>query len=1320
MLSGWSIILISLAYLGLLFAIAYFGDKSSAGKQWASNPVVYSLSLAVYCSSWTFYGAVGRAASTGWEFLATYLGPVIVFLLAIRVIEKIFLVSKQQNITTISDFISSRYGKSQSLAVLVTMIAVLGTIPYIALQLKAVAISYNALAPGATEALSKGSDTALFVALLMAVFAILFGTRHIDATEHHEGLVLAVAFESLIKLTAFVAIGLFVVFGLFEGLDDLAFQIQAQLRYNANFDTTLNTGFMTEIVLACAAAICLPRQFHVSIVENTRRRNLFTARWLFPLYLLLMAIFVLPIATGGLVTFTDGNVDADTFVLMLPLEAGSEKLATLAFIGGLSAATSMVIVASITLATMVCNDIVMPLLFRISWLHLSQSKDMGALLLRVRRITIFCLLLMGYFYYRILGDQGPLASFGLLAFVAAIQFLPAIIGGIYWKGGTRHGVLAGLSAGFLLWTYTLVLPTLNSARLIPYEWLPQLSGHDGWLSPTSLFGLTGLDPLTHGVIWSLGVNALLFVLISRFASQRLVDRIQASAFVNISAKGIADPSRHFGQVTVGDLQMLSERFLGMSRTRQAFSRFGQKQGDGPPMAAEKASPDLIQHTERLLAGAIGASSARIVMDSTLRGKEMEIGDVVTIVDEASQALRFNRSLLQSTIENISLGISVVDQQMRLVAWNRRYIEMFNYPEGLVCVGRPIEEVFRYNAIKGEYGLGDVEYQVRMRLDSIHSGSPHSYERYRPDGTVLEVRGNPMPNGGYVNTYMDITDHKRVEEALRESEQNIRIYTDNVPVLIGYLDPERRFLFINKAYADTFGLDRHNIAGVSALEALPEEEYLHRRHYIDAVLQGERQRFETRLPTRDGSTRFAEVTYIPHIGEYGDVLGYFTLYQDITERRKAEQALQETNENLEQRVRERTHALSVVNKELRKENTIRALMEDELRQAKSDAEAANFGKTRFLAAASHDLLQPLNAARLFTSALAQQSHSDETSQLVENLDGSLKAAEELITAILDISKLDAGALEPSLTHFSLEGLFQTLNTEFSVLAKEKSLKFDAVSCRQVVYSDQTLLRRIMQNFLSNAMRYTTSGRVLLGARRVGKQLRLEVWDTGVGIPENKLREVFEEFKRIDNPKHSQVKGLGLGLAITDRIARMLGHQISVRSWPGQGTVFGITLPLGDPSKAQKARPEKRGWIRSKGLNGIKVLVIDNEPKILEGMSALLNGWSCDVITALSADAALAELQARQWIPDIVLADYHLGETDTGIMALQQLASLEGQPDGRDYFTPAIVITADRTDEVRDEIEAAGAQLLTKPVRPAALRAMINKIIATVRAEKEQAG
>ncbi|WP_415900059.1 NahK/ErcS family hybrid sensor histidine kinase/response regulator [Neptuniibacter sp. QD48_11] len=1313
MLSGWSIILISFTYLGLLFAIAHYGDKSAQkNDRIISRPIIYSLSLAVYCSSWTFYGAVGRATTSGWEFLATYLGPVIVFIFGWRLIEKMILISKQQNITTISDFISSRYGKSQALAVLVTIIAVTGTMPYIAMQLKAVAISYNALTPGTEEVISKGSDTALFVAIVMAIFAILFGTRQIDATEHHEGLVLAVAFESIVKLTAFIAVGIFVMLEVFDGFEDLAYNIATQLNNNSNYSSFLDDSFLTEILLACAAVICLPRQFHVTIVENTNTGHLKLARWLFPIYLILLAIFVLPIATAGMLYFENTSVDADTYVLMLPLAADYKELATFAFIGGLSASTSMVIVASITLSTMVCNDIVMPLLFRISWLRLSDTNDVGALLLKVRRITIMCLMILAYFYYRILGEQSPLASFGLLAFVAAAQFLPAIVGGIYWKAGSRHGVLAGLTGGFLLWLYTLVLPSFSEAGLLGPEYLNNSIFGIEWLKPTQLFGIEGLEPLTHGVFWSLFFNTALYFLVSKYTSLRLVDRIQASAFVDVYNKDLTEATRQYGQVTVGDLQMLTERFLGISRTQHSFTGFALQHGEEPPLSGDKATPELVQFTERLLAGVIGASSARIVLASTLRGKDMHIGDVVTIVDEASQALRFNRSLLQSTIENISLGISVVDQQMRLVAWNRVYVEMFDYPEGLICVGRPIEEVFRYNAMKGEYGPGNNDEQVTKRLKVLKSGKRHSYERFRPDGTVLEVRGNPMPNGGYVNTYMDITNHKHVEEALRESEQNIRIYTDNVPVLIAYLDPERRYLFINKAYADTFGLDRNTISGQPCYKTMSEDEYELRSPYITAALAGKRQRFETTLPSDSGQPRYAEVKYIPHIGEYGDVLGYFTLYQDITERRKAELALKETNETLEQRVRERTHALSVVNKELRKENTIRSLMEDELRQAKSDADDANLGKTRFLASASHDLLQPLNAARLFTSALAQQSHSDETSQLVENLNGSLTAAEELITAILDISKLDAGALAPSITDFSLDDMFSALNTEFTAVADKKSLKFQTVQCNKVVRSDQQLLRRIIQNFLSNAMRYTQEGKILLGCRRRKNMLRIEVWDTGVGIAEDKIKEVFEEFRRIDNPKHSQVQGLGLGLAITERIARMLGHKLNVRSWPTKGTVFSVEIPLGDSTKAVKPKPEKRGWIRSKGLNGIRAIVIDNEPKILEGMSALLNGWGCDVKVALSSKEATDIVKSEEFQPEIILADYHLSETLTGIMALNDLAPLLEKP------VPSIVITADRTEEVKNEIQDHGSQLLTKPIRPAALRAMINKTIATARASEAE--
>ncbi|HEY5718457.1 MAG TPA: NahK/ErcS family hybrid sensor histidine kinase/response regulator, partial [Motiliproteus sp.] len=412
---------------------------------------------------------------------------------------------------------------------------------------------------------------------------------------------------------------------------------------------------------------------------------------------------------------------------------------------------------------------------------------------------------------------------------------------------------------------------------------------------------------------------------------------------------------------------------------------------------------------------------------------------------------------------------------------------------------------------------------------------------------------------------------------------------------------------------------------------------------------------------------------------------------------------ETNENLEQRVHERTQAISAINKELRKENTIRALIEDELRQAKSEAEAANLGKTRFLAAASHDLLQPLNASRLFASALGQQALNEETSQLVRNLDGSLKAAEELLVTLLDISKLDAGALEPNVTHFNLDNLFNTLKAEFNVMAQEKGLAFHAVHCKQVVESDQQLLRRVLQNFLSNAIRYTQSGKLLLGCRRVGRQLRIEVWDTGVGIPESKLNEVFEEFRRIDNPKHSQVQGLGLGLAITERIAKMLGHRLQVRSWPGKGTVFSVELPLGDPAKVVQPKSSVGSNRRSSNLAGVKVLCIDNEPNILEGMSALLRGWGCDVQTALSEGDALTQAQDNASRPDIILADYHLGETQTGIMALQALTR------HWDSTVPAIVITADRTDEVQEEIAAYGALLLHKPMRPAALRAMMTTLL-----------
>ncbi|PXF32364.1 histidine kinase [Pokkaliibacter plantistimulans] len=1306
MLQGWLVILISLAYVGLLFGLAYWGDQQVRRQvSNKSQPVIYSLSLAAYCTSWTFYGAVGRAASTGWEFLATYIGPVVVFVFGIRLLGKLVQVSKKQNITSVSDFLASRYGKSQGLGAVVACMTVISILPYISLQLKAVAMSFNVLT-GTSQSAENGSDTALFVALLMSIFAILFGTRQIDATEHHRGMVLAIAFESIVKLTAFLSVGFFVVFGIYNGFEDLYLKASVQLADNNNFKKDLFAGsFLTECFLAVLAVICLPRQFHMTIVENTHPQDLRTARWLFPLYMILMSLFVLPIATAGMATFPSGFVNADSFVLTLPLSAKADGLAVFAYIGGLSAATSMVIVASVALSTMICNDLIMPIMFKLRGSRLSNEEDIGALLLNTRRVTIFCLLLLAYFYYRLLGAHTSLADIGLMSFVAVAQFAPALIGGLYWKKGSHQGVMAGLLAGFAIWAYTLLIPALIQTGLLSPTLLAHGPFGQPWLEPHALFGLTGLDPITHGTLWSLLVNTCLYVWISKHSNQRLIDRIQSSSFVDTLDDGQLGSSRNPTEhISVGDLQMLTERFLGVERTQRAFRSFYHERHQRLPNANEKAPSDLIHFCERLLGGVIGASSARIVIGSTLRGRDMQIGDVVTIVDEASQALQFNRSMLQATIENISLGITVVDNQQRLMVWNRAYLAMFSHPPGLISVGRPIEEVYRHLALQGEFGPGDPEEHVHRRMELLKQGRSNSYERHRADGTVLEVRGNQMPGGGYVTTYTDITQYKRTESALRESERSIRIYTDNVPALIAYFDSERRYRFINQAYEDMFGLDRNSIAGIPCYDVLPPAEYAQREPYISNVLAGQRQTFEITLPPLDDDhERYAQVTYLPHINEEGHIIGYFSVYIDITERRKAEMLLQQTNEDLETRVHERTQALSIVNQELRKENIIRSLIEDELRQAKGEAEAANLSKTRFLAAASHDLLQPLNAARLFSSALSQRHYDEMTHELVGNLDGSLKAAEELISTILDISKLDAGALQPNLSHFPVERLFNALKAEFTALAQEKGLTFHLVNSQVVIHSDSQLLRRVVQNFLSNAIRYTRSGKVLLGCRRTGDAIRIEVWDSGVGIAEDKIHEIFEEFKRLNNPQHADVKGLGLGLAITDRIARILGHSIQVRSQVGKGTVFSIRVPLGETDKVQNV--SKRGGIASRrkgGLDQLHVLVVDNEQPILNGMKALLEGWGCEVRCALSEQQALDILDNDpEWKPGILLADYHLDNDLTGVMTINAVRSR------LQHAIPAIVITADRTDEIKDEIHQTGAFVLQKPVKPAALRALISR-------------
>jgi Na+/proline symporter/signal transduction histidine kinase len=661
MLQGPVLVLVSFAYLGILFAIAYVGDKrAEARRSIIANPYIYALSLAVYCTTWTFYGSVGRAASSGIGFLPVYLGPTLMVALWWFVMRKIIRISKTYRITSIADFVATRYGKSQALGGLVTIIAVLGVIPYISLQLKAISSSFTILLhypaivmPAKTVAGSFLSDSALYIAVMLAAFTILFGTRHLDATERHEGLVAAIAFESLVKLLAFLAVGVFVTFGMFDGFGSI-FQAARHLPKLEGLLTVGSTGgsygtwaFLT--LLSMLSILFLPRQFQISVVENVDEGHIAKATWLFPLYLLLINVFVLPVALAGLMRFSGGGVDADTFVLTLPMSEHQEALTLLVFIGGLSAGTGMVIVETIALSTMVCNDLVMPVLLRQPWIRL--RRDVSGLLISIRRAAIVAILILGYLYFRAAGEAYALVAIGLISFAAVAQFGPAILGGIYWRGATRAGAVAGLSGGFVVWGYTLALPSLAKSGWMPADFLTEGLFGIELLRPQQLFGLAGFDEHSHTLFWSLLVNVSLYVGVSLASRAGAGETQQAALFVDVFTRTHGfEPGRTWrGSASVQDLLPVVGRFLGPDRARDAFAAYARRRGLAGPEDLP-ADADLVQYAETQLAGAIGGASARVILDSVAQEEPPSIDEVMDILDEASQVRAYSRELERKSRE----------------------------------------------------------------------------------------------------------------------------------------------------------------------------------------------------------------------------------------------------------------------------------------------------------------------------------------------------------------------------------------------------------------------------------------------------------------------------------------------------------------------------------------------------------------------------------------------------------------------------------------------------------------------------------------------
>src|SRR2546422_383253 len=633
MLHGPVIIFTSFAYLGLLFAIAYVADqRADAGRPILARGYIYSLSLAVYATAWTFYGSVGRAASDGVGFLPIYIGPTLMIALWWIVMRKILRISKQNRITSLADFIASRYGKSALLGGIVTVIAVIGILPYISLQLKAVSASYQILVqypqvvmPQTLGEASVRQDPALWVALILAAFTIAFGTRHLDAAEHHQGMVAAIAFESLVKLLAFLAVGIFVTFGLYNGFGDLFERAAAVLKLRAMMTPLegLAGGYASWVwltILSMMAIMFLPRQFQVTVIENLNEKHLNKAIWLFPLYMLAINVFVLPIAFGGRLHFPEGGVDADTFVLTLPMVEKQEGLALLVFIGGLSAATGMVIVETIALSTMVCNDLVMPVLLRMRSLALNEKPDLTGLLLGIRRGAIVLILLLGYLYFKLAGEAYALVSIGLISFAAVAQFAPAILGGIFWKGGTRAGALSGLSAGFAVWLYTLLLPALARSGWLPIGLLEHGPFGIELLKPLQLFGLSGLDQISHAMIWSMIANIGAYVGVSLCVSPSADEHRQASLFVDVFRQtGEAGGARFWrGTASAPDLYSVLARFLGTATADGAFREYAGAKSLSWPDARLIADAELVHYVEVQLAGAIGAASARVMVASVVK------------------------------------------------------------------------------------------------------------------------------------------------------------------------------------------------------------------------------------------------------------------------------------------------------------------------------------------------------------------------------------------------------------------------------------------------------------------------------------------------------------------------------------------------------------------------------------------------------------------------------------------------------------------------------------------------------------------------------
>lgn len=1157
-MNSWLIIGVLALYILVLFLCAFFGEKHASRLSTRGRMLLFSLTLGVYCSSWTFYGATGAAVREGIIFLPIYLGPLLFIWFGYDIWRRLGRVRRHHAISSIADFIAARYGKSGTLASLVTILAVIAIIPYLALQLRAIALSASVVLDQGPH-LNTTTNSVLLMSGVLAILAMMFGTRQIANTEQHGGLMLAVAFESFVKLSALICVALFFIFETPNNLRQISHDVAKTFHEVQLFGVP--ETFWIQTLLAGLAIICLPRQFHVAVVELRDEKHIRGARRWFAVYLILTTLAIIPIASWALHAAPQFLTIPDVAVLSLPLSYNQEWLTLLAFLGGFSASTGMLLVSSVALSIMLSNDLIMPALWRFNLISRHDTR-LPQMLKFTRRICILAVMLLGFLFFHFFNDIDQLSVFGLLAFSAVAQFAPALIGGLYWRGGSRQGVYAGLIVGFLMWMYTLLLPTILRSLPDQYQDFSYHFLHSGpfdisWLRPEALLGFESFAPLTHGVIWALGLNIILYVWISRIYRPSVAEQIQAESFFYYETKPL--PAQHTStdmsylhhdaaRLRVGDLITLAKRITGDRPTQHAFAQFS-SQNNVLLNEHSFANGMWWRFTEQYLAGTIGAASARTLLTTAMVNNGLALGQVANILDQASQWQRFNQNLLMTMIDHMTQGVSVVDENMCLVAWNNQYLKLFDYPKDLVYVGCPIADLIRYNAERGECGPGSVEEHVRKRIHWMQVGSAHEFERIRKDGRVIQMRGNPIEGGGFVTTFADIT-------AFRENE---------------------------------------------------------------AVLEA--------------------------------------------------------------RVMDRTQQLAD------------ALTEQQL--AREQADKANMSKSRFIAAASHDLLQPMHAARLFSTVLEQSVQSEQERQTLQQLDRALYGAESMLSALLDIARLEGGSLQPKRQAYPLHDLLSDLSLQFKSIAAQRNIQLKVYDAQFWIDTDPQWIRRIIQNFVSNALRYTASGRVVVGVLRSARKpqhIRIGVWDTGPGIAEEQRIKLFQEFERCGHTSPWGEQGLGLGLAIVQRMTSLLDYPVEVYSELGKGSTFMIEVPtVPAPQKTVAALQQNTAILAT----GYRVLCLDNDETILDGMAALLSKWGYDVFKATEPEQALTIIQTENI--QVWLIDQHLNRDQLGMDFI--LAH-------RPVSVPVALITADSDPELPQRLKEMNIVLLKKPLKPAGLRAWLS--------------